>query len=138
MGALPDASRLFNVSVTCEGSVLTSLGCAVLSTDATAVQEQLARKVPRKTVACFLFLIVLVLAVSELGQIIGALRAGSVPPLIAKSQGAGNFVYVLDLAVVAPLCIVAARGLPGANAWADVPRPKIGDSVSDIDLLGAS
>jgi len=60
------------------------------------------------------------LGVSELAQIVPALAAGRVPELIARSQGAGNFVYVLDLGVVAPLAVLAAVWLWRGAPWGDV------------------
>jgi thiamine transporter ThiT len=75
---------------------------------------------PRKGAALFLAAIASLLALSELAQIVAALRTGTEPPLIAMSEGAGNFVYALDLGVVAPLSLAAAAGLWRARPWADV------------------
>ena len=52
--------------------------------------------------------VALVLAGSELGQILSAFAAGRAPELIIRSEGAGNFVYVLDLGVVVPLVLATA------------------------------
>jgi hypothetical protein len=56
----------------------------------------------------------------ELAQIAAALATGTVPELIERSDGAGNFVYVLDLGVVVPLSLLAASWLRRRSAWGDV------------------
>ena len=57
------------------------------------------------------------LGVSELGQIVQALSAGTIPDLIARSDGAGNFVYVLDLGVVLPASLLGAWWLLAGEPW---------------------
>jgi hypothetical protein len=81
--------------------------------DAAAVRD----RAPRRAAAVFAAAIALMLGVSELAQIVPALAAGRVPELIARSQGAGNFVYVLDLGVVAPLALLAAVWLWRRSPW---------------------
>jgi hypothetical protein len=58
-----------------------------------------------------------VLGTSELGQIVQSLSEGTVPDLIIRSRGAGNFVYVLDLGVVLPLALLGARWLVKDEPW---------------------
>jgi hypothetical protein len=84
------------------------------------LQQRFDSATPRRPVGIALIALALMLAASELGQIIPSLTTGTVPELITRSGGAGNFVYVLDLGIVVPLALLAAiwlwRGLP----WGDV------------------
>ena len=86
------------------------------------MQRRFGTGAPRRAAAVFAAAIAILLGVSELAQIVPALVAGRVPELIARSQGAGNFVYVLDLGVVAPLAVLAAVWLWRASPWGDVLR----------------
>ena len=101
---------------------LFSLSIVALVTTAAGISgaRPLGPNAPRLPVAGFLLFIALVLAASELGQIVSALGTGRTPDLIARSEGAGNFVYVLDLGVVAPLAVAAAVGLRRRAPWADI------------------
>lgn len=93
---------------------------SLATTDARALQCCIDREVPRWQALVYLCLIAAVLAVSELSQIASALASGRAPELIERSEGAGNFVYVLDLGVVVPLTLLAARWLWSRRAWGDV------------------
>ncbi|HKU43369.1 MAG TPA: hypothetical protein VJR89_34645 [Polyangiales bacterium] len=88
--------------------------------DVRSFQARLGARAPRRAVAAFLLFVAAVLVSSELAQIAAALATGSVPELIERSDGAGNFVYVLDLGVVAPLSLLAARWLWLRRPWGDV------------------
>lgn len=97
-----------------------ALGAGIAGIDAPALQRQFDPRTPRRALAAFLAAVALMLAVSELGQIVPALLSGSVPALVARSNGGGNFVYVLDLGVIAPLAVAGAVGLLRRTRWADV------------------
>lgn len=81
------------------------------------LEATLGERAPRGLVAGFLVLLAIVLGAAELGQIVAAWARGEWPALLAMSGGAGNFVYVLDLGMVVPLCFIAAhrivRSRPG-------------------------
>jgi len=62
----------------------------------------------RSGTTLFLLIVAVVLVSSELSQIMWAWFTRSAPELLEKSGGAGNFVYVLDLGIVAPLSVLAA------------------------------
>jgi hypothetical protein len=115
-------NRFFLIYVALFALSALALGAGWSGTDTDAFHRRLDDTTPRRSTAAFLAALALLLAISELGQIIPALAAGSVPALLARSDGAGNFVYVLDLGVVAPLAAVAAFGLvrraPGADLLA--------------------
>jgi hypothetical protein len=113
-------NRLFLVCVAAFSLALGALVGALAATDATQIHRQLGSTAPRKMVSLFLFFIALMLGVSELGQIIPALASGTVPELIRRSEGAGNFVYVLDLGVVMPFAVIGGIGLWRRAAWADL------------------
>jgi hypothetical protein len=113
-------NRLFLVYVTLFSLSVVSLWAAATGIDAAEVQRRLGGAAPRRAAAVFAVAIAIMLGVSELGQIVPALAAGRVPDLIARSQGAGNFVYVLDLGIVAPLAVLAAVWLWHGSAWGDV------------------
>ena len=71
----------------------------------------------RRPIVVFLILVALMLAASELGQIIPAMFSNEIPDLIARSEWMGNFVYVLDLGVVVPLAVLSAVWIGRAHPW---------------------
>ena len=113
-------NRLFLVYVAAFSLSALALWAAVSGIDAVEMQRRFGTAAPRRAAAVFAAAIALLLGVSELAQIVPALAAGGVPDLIARSEGAGNFVYVLDLGVVAPLAVVAAVWLWRGAPWGDV------------------
>jgi hypothetical protein len=88
--------------------------------DVIALQQRFDSAAPRRPVGIALIALALMLTVSELGQIIPSLMTGTVPELIMRSGGAGNFVYVLDLGIVVPLALLAAIWLWRCLPWGDV------------------
>jgi hypothetical protein len=90
--------------------------------DVCALSVQLGSHAPRRAAAGFLLFVAFVLVASELPQIVFAHWHGQVPALIERSQGAGKFVYVLDLGVIAPLSVLAAHAL-----WRGAP---VGDALA--------
>lgn len=101
---------LFSLSVAALIALATGLDLAALKRSFTATT-------PRGPVVGFLIFIAVMLVVPELGQIIPALANGTVPDLIARSNGAGNFIYVLDLGVITPLTLLAAAWLWRRLSW---------------------
>jgi hypothetical protein len=97
-----------------------AFGAVVTGVDMPTLHARAGAGTPRRGVAVFLFAIAAMLLVSELAQILPALIDGTVPDLITRSEGAGNFVYVLDLGVVTPLAVIAAVGLLRERAWAEL------------------
>ncbi len=55
---------------------------------------------------------------------------GKTPALIQRSDGAGNFVYVLDLGVVAPLALMTAGGV-AMSIWFLSERRALSNTVTD-------
>ena len=117
-------NRLFLVYVAVFSLSAIAVWTALSGIHPVEIQRRFGTGAPRRAAAVFAAAIAIMLGVSELAQIVPALAAGRVPELIARSQGAGNFVYVLDLGVVAPLAVLAAvwlwRGSPWGTCWAPV------------------
>jgi hypothetical protein len=97
-----------------------AVGAAVTGLDLGALHDRASAGMPRRGLAIFLIAIAAMLLVSELAQILPALLGGTLPDLILRSEGAGNFVYVLDLGVVTPLAVIAAAGLLRGRPWAEL------------------
>jgi hypothetical protein len=72
---------------------------------------------PRAPVAAFLVLLAIGIGANELSQLVWVWAASELPSALVASEGAGNSVFVLDLGVVIPLSLLAARwfmrGRPG-------------------------
>jgi hypothetical protein len=113
-------NALFLLYVALFSLSLATLVAALRDIDLGALHARLGRSEARRPVAVFLVLLALLLVASELGQIIPALLAGRVPALLVRSEGAGNFVYVLDLGVVAPLAIGGAVLLWRGSPWGEL------------------
>ena len=113
-------NRLFLVYVAVFSLSAVAVWAALSGIHPVEMQRRFGTGAPRRAVAVFAAAIAIMLGVSELAQIVPALAAGRVPELIARSQGAGNFVYVLDLGVVAPLAVLAAVWLWRGAPWGDV------------------
>lgn len=88
--------------------------------DAADLQRRFDATVPRRPVAIFLSMIALMIAIVELGEIISFLTSGTIPPIITRSGGVTNFVYVLDLGVIVPLALLAVRWLWCRLPWGDI------------------
>ena len=112
-------NALFLVYIALFSLCATALWLELRQLDLPELSQQLGARAPRRA-AVFLLFVACVLAVSELSQVVSAHVRGDVPVLIARSQGAGNFVYVLDLGVVMPLSVLAAVLLLRAAPLGDV------------------
>lgn len=101
---------LFNLSVF-------ALVAAAASVDVTRIKRSFDEAAPRGSVIAFLIALGVILGVSELSQIIPALATDAVPELLVHSEGAGNFVYALDLGLILPLAVIAAVLLRRRSGW---------------------
>jgi hypothetical protein len=104
-------NALFLVYVALFSLSVATLLASVATLDVADLESKVGAAAPRGPVVAFLALLTLMLLESELDQLLSAYAEGSLPPLILVSEGAGNFVYVLDLGVVVPLSVVCAVGL---------------------------
>jgi hypothetical protein len=110
-------NELFLLYIALFAISIAALVACLGGTNVIELQQRFDPATPRRPVALFLGFIAVVLNVSELGQIVQALSAGTVPNLIARSGGAGNFVYVLDLGAVVPLAVLGAWWLVKDEPW---------------------
>ncbi|HXT99985.1 MAG TPA: hypothetical protein VN903_03285 [Polyangia bacterium] len=113
-------NRFFLVYVALFTLTAVALCAGALGANVAQLHHRFDARTPRRALAVFLIATAGLLIVSELGQIVPALVKGTVPALVARSDGAGNFVYVLDLGVIVPLIALAAWGLRRRAAWADL------------------
>jgi hypothetical protein len=97
-----------------------ALVTALASVDPHAIQQSFPRDRGRGVVIAFMLLVALMLGVSELAQLVPAVLSGTTPALITRSNGSGNFVYVLDLGIVMPLALLAAHWLRRRAPWGHV------------------
>jgi hypothetical protein len=110
-------NELFVLYIALFAISIAALVACLGGTNVDELQQRFDSTTPRRAVALFLLFIALVLCVSELRQIGQSLSTGTVPDLIARSGGAGNFVYVLDLGAVVPLALLGAWWLVQREPW---------------------
>jgi hypothetical protein len=110
-------NQLFLLYIALFAISIAALAACLCGTNVVELRQRFDPATPRPPVAIFLLFIAVVLGVSELGQIVQSLTAGTVPDLIVRSNGAGNFVYVLDLGVVMPLSLLGAWWLMHDDPW---------------------
>jgi hypothetical protein len=66
---------------------------------------------PRGPVAAFLVVTGVMVAIPELAQLLDFLASGTLPEIVTRAETPTSFVYVLDLGLVLPLCLIAAMWL---------------------------
>lgn len=96
---------------------IVSLGAALGGLDAAAIARRFDAGTPRRAMAGFLGLIALLLLAIELGQIVGYLLGGALPPGVVIAGGGPYFVYGLDLGIVVPLALTGAVWLWRGRPW---------------------
>lgn len=94
-----------------------SLGALCRAIDAADLERRFGDGVPRRSVAAFLIMIAVLLLVPEVGQIAAFLSRGEVPELITRAGAISNFVYVLDLGAMVPLCVLGTILLLRRRPW---------------------
>ena len=110
-------NRFFLVYVIMFTLSVSALIAATASVDVAAIRERFDPPIPCRPIVVFLILVALMLAASELGQIIPAMLDDTIPHLITRSEWMGNFVYVLDLGVVVPLAVLSAVWIERVRPW---------------------
>ncbi|HJU73421.1 MAG TPA: hypothetical protein VJ717_06730 [Gemmatimonadaceae bacterium] len=110
-------NALFLVYVALFALAVFALGAVALGIDISRVELSFDATTPRAPAIAVLVGIVVVLAVSELGPVVAAIAADTLPPLIERSQGAGNFVYALDLGLVMPLAVLGVVLMRRGKGW---------------------
>lgn len=96
---------------------LFALIVGMLSVDLQELAGRFGRETPVRSVAVYLAAIGGMVALMWLGAIVPALLRGEDPALLAESGTGTLFIQVLDLGVVAPLALLAARLLWRRSAW---------------------
>ena len=94
-----------------------ALAAAVAGIDAAAFAERCDLGFPRRPAAVFLCLIALMLGVLEFGQNLQFILTGEIPAGVVAAGNTSYFVYVIDLGLVVPLCLLAAAWLWQRQSW---------------------
>lgn len=94
-----------------------ALVAATSSIDVAALQRRFDATVPRGPVVAFLLLTALMLAALALGEIIRFLVTGMIPSTITRAGASTWYPYALDLGLVVPLALLAARWLWRRLPW---------------------
>jgi hypothetical protein len=85
-----------------------SFAAGLASVDERQTESTVGLHVPRRTTAIFLLLVAVVFAFNWLGQIVGSVTSGQLPPELRAAGWPMNPVYVLDLGFVLPLMGLAS------------------------------
>lgn len=93
---------------------------ALSGIDAHALLPAFDAGTPRRGVIVFLLVLAAVLTLLWASQIVPFYTRGQLPEMIVKAKTPTVFVYVLDLGVVVPLSLLAARWLAQGRAWGHV------------------
>jgi hypothetical protein len=94
-----------------------ALVAAISGIDVRVLEQSFDTATPRKSVALFLILVALMLSGLEVGQNLHFLRTGEIPAGVVVAGNSTYFVYVLDLGLVVPLCLLAAMWILRAHQW---------------------
>ena len=99
------------------GLSLYTLVGGLLATDVEAVARRLEDRLPARFVAGYLVVMAGLVALLWLAEIVPATLAGTAPPSVAAVGLPANVVHVLDLGVLLPAMLVAARWLVAGRPW---------------------
>jgi hypothetical protein len=96
---------------------LFTLVVVLVGADQTIPGIELDATAPRRPVAAFLALTGIMVALPELAQLLEFFTSGTVPELVVRADTPTSFVYVLDLGLVLPLCLLSALWLWRGRPW---------------------
>jgi hypothetical protein len=94
-----------------------ALVVALTGLDVDALQRRFDACVPRRSVAAYLTMIVLVLVPLEIGQNVGFIATGMLPESVRLAGGTSYYVYALDLGLVVPLSLLSVYWLWRNQPW---------------------
>jgi hypothetical protein len=103
------------VHIAIVGLAVWSLILMASSIEGSPPDPALAARLPRRTTAGFLLVVVALFAFTWLGQIAGAITSGHLPPGVVDLNLPTNPVYTLDLAFALPLLTIGAIRLLQAD-----------------------
>lgn len=105
---------LFLVYVALFGLSLYAFILSMLSFDLTALPQRFASALPRRWIAGVLFFAAAFLTLAWLGRIVPTITQTQLPPL---ENTTSLFIQAMDLALIAPLCVLAGVLLLRRSAW---------------------
>lgn len=111
--------------------VLTS---GLLRTDATLIRDAAHGRASSRWVAAYLIGIAVLVAALWLGEEVGAVLRGTVPPSVVQFEAPTNIVHVFDLGIVLPAFVLAAVMLLRGRAWGYVLAAMLLVKASTIGL----
>ena len=86
-------------------------------TDPVLIGPGLETRVPRKSVAAYLFGVALIVGAVWLSEEIGATARGATPKSVLEFESPTNIVHVFDLAIVLPAMVIAGVMLLRRRRW---------------------
>lgn len=110
-------NELFLAYVALFGLSLYAFILGFMGTDPAQVRAATAPGAPRRSVAAYLLTVAVLVAAVWLGEEIGALLRGTVPPTVVQFETPTNSVHVFDLAVVLPAMVLAGVLLLRDRPW---------------------
>jgi len=107
-------NRLFLVYVALFGLSLYAFILSMLSFDLAALPARFSARLPRRTIAGVFFFVATFLALAWLGRIAATFAPGAIPAL---ENTTSLFIQAMDLALIVPLCVLAAVLLLRRSPW---------------------
>ena len=107
-------NQLFLVYVALFGLSLYAFILSMLSFDLETLPQHFDERLPRRGIAALLVFTAAFLLLAWLGRIAPTLFQGQIPPL---ENTTSLFIQAMDLALIVPLCLVAATLLLRRSAW---------------------
>ncbi len=108
---------LFLVYVALFGLSFFALIIGLLGTDVSRTRAGLVGRAPVRLVATYLIVIAVLVAAIWLGEEVGALLGGTVPPSVSRFEAPTNIVHVFDLGLVLPAMVLGAVMLLQDRPW---------------------
>ena len=110
-------NALFPVYVALFSLSIAAMIALVRAIDPPAVAAAFSDRAPRRAVAIALWTVAALVAIPEVAQIVPFYTTGAVPEIITRAGSPTSFIYVLDLGVVLPLCVLAALWVQRRRPW---------------------
>lgn len=107
-------NQLFLLYVTLFGLSLYAFILSMISFDLTTLPQRFSPKLPRRWIAGVLFFAAIFLALAWLGRIAPTITQQQIAPL---ENVTSLFIQAMDLALIAPLCVLAGVLLLRRSAW---------------------